>query len=161
MYYHYDSKTKEFLFESIEQIDDYPSTEIDIIFDLPLHRHQIFDGKKWIKIYDYRKANVYKKNSNIKVFKKLGEKIEDDEIVFEDTEYEPNIEYQPTDHEKEIIKKIEINGFLAKTDKYFNGHPPKYNGDLEKLKRYREYLYNLTEERNWWQKNIFTYEEWT
>lgn len=161
MHYHYDHETKEFLFESIEKIDDYPSTEIDIIFDLPQYRHQIFDGKKWLKIYDYRKANIYKKNLNIKVYKKLGEKVEDDEILYEDPDYEPNFTYQPSETEKKIVKKIEINGFLAKTDKYFNSHPPKYRGDLEKLKRYREYLYNITEEDDWWKKPIISYEEWT
>lgn len=160
MYYHYHKETKEFLFENLSESKDFPSTQIDINFNLSPYRNQIFDGKKWNIIYDYRKANIYKKNSLIKVYKKLGEKIEEDEILYEDKNFIPEIKKEKTE---DIIKqelKIKINSFLSKTDKYFNNHPPKYNGNLEKLKAYREYLYEIREKENWWHEKIVDFEEW-
>jgi hypothetical protein len=44
MNYYYDEETKEFLFENNEKIEDYPSTEIDINFNLAPNTNQIFDG---------------------------------------------------------------------------------------------------------------------
>lgn len=160
MYYHYHPETKEFIFESIEKIEDYPSTEIDIIFNLGEYRNQIFSNNKWIKIFDYRKARVYKKNSYQRVYKKLGENLSEDEVIINEFE---NIEVKQTSEEidEEIKKNLknEINGFLAKTDKYFNNDPPKYKGDIENLKKHRHYLYELTEQKDWWKKPIRSFEE--
>lgn len=160
MYYHYDPETREFLFESHEIVEDFNYTEIDINFNLPKYRNQIFKDDKWIIIYDYRKANVYKKNSIIKVFKKLGENLNEDEIAYDDRDYVPKINQEKNENEVKNELKLEINGFLSKTDKYFNNHPPKYNGDIEKLKKYREYLYAFTDKTNWWQSKIIPFDQW-
>ncbi len=154
MNYYYDEETKEFLFENNEKIEDYPSTEIDINFNLAPNTNQIFDGQKWKIVYDYRKSNVYKKDGT-KVYKKLGQKLNEDEIISKDDSFNvtPNLK-----NEKQELK-YKINGFLSSTDKYFNGHPPKYKGDIEKLKRYREYLYQFTEKEDWYEKKLIEYEE--
>lgn len=160
MYYHYHPETKEFLFENLSEVKGFPSTTIDINFKLSPYRNQIFDGEKWSVVYDYRTANVYKKNSLTKIYKKLGEKIEDDEVIYEDKNFIPNIKKEKTENEIKLETKLKINSFLSKTDKYFNNHPPKFNGDIDKLKKYREYLYEFTEKENWWLIKIISFEEW-
>lgn len=160
MYYHYHPETKEFLFESHEIVEEFSHTEIDINFNLPKYRHQIFKDDKWIIVYDYRKANIYKKNSNIKIYKKLGENLNEDEIIYEDKNFIPKIKYQKNENEIKLEKKLEVNAFLSKTDKYFNNHPPKYDGDINKLKAYREYLYDFTNKANWWQLDLIPFEKW-
>jgi len=154
MNYYYDEETKEFLFENNEKIEDYPSTETDINFNLAPNTNQIFDGQKWKIVYDYRKSNVYKKDGT-KVYKKLGQKLDEDEIISEDDSFDVILNLK---NEKQELK-YKINGFLSSTDKYFNGHPPKYKGDIEKLKRYREYLYQFTENEDWDKKKLIEYEE--
>lgn len=156
MYYHYDQQTKEFLFESFEKVEDFPYTEVDIDFNLSKNRNQVFDGEKWLTIYDYRKENVYKKNTLIKVYKKLGEKINEDEEIREDDNQE--IKKEISEEEKKTSLKLKINGFLSSTDKYFNGHPPKYKGDINKLKKYRQYLYDIMEDSDWYKKEIIEFE---
>jgi hypothetical protein len=160
MNYYYHPETREFLFENKEKIDNYPSTKIDIHFNLPKNRNQVFNDDKWYVVNDYRKSNVYKKNSVIKVFKKLGEKIEDDEVIYENPNFIPKLKVEKTLDNIKNDLIITINSFLAKTDKYFNNHPPKYNGDIEKLKKYREYLYDFTKKENWWNNKIISIEEW-
>lgn len=154
MNYYYDNETKEFLFDNHEKIEDYPSTEIDIHFNLSDDKNQIFDGKKWQIVHDYRKKYVYKKDGT-RIYKKLGEKIEEDELILQENIFKKTKTY---DKKNEI--KFKINGFLAKTDKYFSGHPPQYKGDIEKLKAYREYLYSFTETEKWWEKELVSIEEW-
>jgi hypothetical protein len=160
MYYHYHPETKEFICESNEKIKDFPATEIDINFNLSDYKSQIFKDDKWIIVHDYRKANIYKKNSVIKVFKKLGEKLNEDEIIYPDEDYIPPYTREKTEEEKKYELKLEINSYLAKTDKYFNNHPPKYKGNFEKLKDYRNYLYEFTEKENWWLVEIISFEKW-
>jgi hypothetical protein len=157
MYYHYNKETKEFLFESLNTMKEFPSTKIDIHFNLPKNRNQVFDGEKWLIVYDYRYENVYKKNSLNKIYKKLGEKINEDEIIYENDN--PIIKKETSDEEIKTILKLKINSFLASTDKYFNNHPPKYKHDIEKLKKYREYLYEFTEKNNWWNEKIIDFDE--
>ena len=159
MYYHYDQQTKEFLFESFEPIDDFPSTEIDINFELPKNRNQIFNGDKWLIVYDYRKENIYKKNSIIKIYKKLGEKINEDEEIHEENST-PKIKKEKSEEEIKTSLKLKINGFLSSTDKYFINHPPKYKNDINKLKSYRQYLYDLMEDSEWYKKEIIEFELW-
>ena len=156
MYYHYDQQTKHFLFESLIKMEQFPATKIDIHFDLSKNRNQIFDGEKWLVVYDFTKENVYKKNSYIRIYKKIGEKLEDDEIIINGDVPEIIIEKTTDDIKKEL--EIKINGFLSLTDKYFNNHPPKYKGDINHLKKYREYLYQFTENDNWWQKKLIDFE---
>jgi len=158
MYYHYDKETKEFLFENIEKSEDFPSTEIDINFNLASQLNQIFDGQKWKIVYDYRKKIVYKKNSLQRIYKTLGQKIEDDEVIYEN-EKDVKVTYDQ-DEIKKTNLKFNINGFLSSTDKYFIGHPPKYSGDIEKLKKYREYLYQFTKSHDWWKKELIDFNEW-
>lgn len=158
MHYHYDHETKEFLFESHEMIKDFPSTEIDINFKLPANRSQIFDGEKWQVVYDYRKEIVFKKNSLNRIYKKLGQKIEEDEVIYK-SESEIKIPINETENKKTNIK-LKINGFLSSTDKYFINHPPKYKDDIEKLKKYREYLYSFTEKEKWWEFELIEFDKW-
>ena len=159
MYYHYDEKTKEFLFESLEKIKDFPATKIDINFNLQKNRNQIFDGEKWLVVYDYRKENIYKKDTILRIYKSLGENLKEDEEIHEEN-YTPNIKNQNIEEEKKMFFKLKINGFLGSTDKYFNNHPPLYKGDIEKLKKYRNYLYQFTEEKEWWKKELIEFNEW-
>lgn len=158
MYYHYDPDTKEFLFENINKVPEYPATEIDINFKLQKNRSQIFDGEKWQIVYDYRREIVFKKNSINRIYKKLGQKVEDDEIIYA-SEDDIKIPFDKIKNKKNEIK-LKINGFLASTDKYFINHPPKYKADIEKLKKYREYLYEFTDQNNWWEKELIDFDKW-
>ena len=160
MYYHYNPETREFLFENLAEIKDFPSTTIDINFKINQYRNQIFDGKEWSVIYDYRTANIYKKNSLTKIYKKLGENINEDEIIYEDKNFIPTIKKEKTENDIKQEIKLKINSFLSKTDKYFNNHPPKFNGDIDKLKSYRDYLYEFTKKEKWWLLKITPFEEW-
>ena len=159
MYYHYDEKTKEFLFESLEKIKDFPATKIDINFNLQKNRNQIFDGEKWLVVYDYRKENIYKKDTILRIYKSLGENLKEDEIIHEE-DYIPKVKTQNIEEEKKMFLKLKINGFLGSTDKYFSNHAPLYKNDIEKLKKYRNYLYQFTEENEWWKKELIEFDTW-
>ena len=159
MYYHYDEKTKEFLFESLEKIKDFPATKIDINFNLQKNRNQIFDGEKWLVVYDYRKENIYKKDTILRIYKSLGENLKEDERIYEE-DYIPKVKTPNIEEEKKMFLKLKINGFLSSTDKYFSNNAPLYKNDIEKLKKYRNYLYQFTEENEWWKKELIEFDTW-